>query len=168
MNERQRTVAVLDDQPDMREALAVIADDSFKMELFGERRQFLDFVAQHPGPLVLIVDHDLGPGVIGYDIVREVRRTRLDGLLLPIIYLTGRESEAGYLTNEMNDPFASPSVYVKKTSLGSIDLAALVNSYFIMAESYGDLADGQAATRASRFFAEQLDRVTTEWDSHES
>ena len=159
MTNNERTVAVLDDQADMRDALSTLGDGGFRMELFGERRPFIDFVGQHTGPLVLIVDHDLGPGVVGYDVVREVRRTRHDGLLIPIIYLTGRESEAGYLANELDDPYSSPSAYIKKTSLGTIDLSLIVARYFEHSASYTDLADGQAASRASNFFSENQDRL---------
>lgn len=64
--------------------------------------------------VVLFVDHDLGAGQEGYEFVEWVRRNHPRGHLLPIVYLTGRESERGYIARQAKSPYHSPSLYLSK------------------------------------------------------
>ena len=73
-------------------------------------------------PTVFIIDHDLGGPTVGYEVVGRIRSTRADGLAVPIIYLTGRESERGFLEKRLDQPSLRPSSFVNKNQLASIDL----------------------------------------------
>lgn len=64
--------------------------------------------------VILFVDHDLGAGQEGYVFVEWVRRNHPRGHLLPIVYLTGRESERGYIARQAKSPYHSPSLYLSK------------------------------------------------------
>lgn len=64
--------------------------------------------------VVVFVDHDLGAGREGYEFVEWIRRRHPLGHLLPIVYLTGRESERGFLERQAKSPYHTPSLYLSK------------------------------------------------------
>jgi len=147
-------VLVLDDVSSFRDTLEVVlARGGFTFRGYGDPQSFLADVESHSGPSVLIVDHDLGISTFGYEIVKQIRLKRPDGMTIPIIYLTGRESEIGYLRQALIDPYAMPSVYISKSKMAEIDLRAIVDRLGRLSSAAEDAADRQAARRASIFLA---------------
>lgn len=157
-------VLVLDDVSSFRDTLEMVfSRHGFTFRGHGDPQSFLSDVENHSGPSVLIVDHDLGISTFGYEIVKQIRLIRPDGLTLPIIYLTGRESEIGYLQQALIDPYAMPSVYISKSKMAEIDLRAIVERLGRLAGAAEDTADRQAARRASSFLA-SMDEIDVESD----
>lgn len=152
----QLTICILDDDKSLSEALKLtLSLAGHEVRIFSDPAQFIDESVAHEGALVLIVDHDLGlPSTNGYDVIRDVRLRRNDGLHVPAIYLTGRENEHGFLKRSLVNPHEMPSTYVAKSSLVDFDLGALASSLYIQSCSALDIADRQAVRRASRFLSE--------------
>lgn len=123
MNDRRKQVVILDDEGPMVEALRIrFSGRGWSVRGYADAASFTASEIVSNDPAVFIVDHDLGNGDVGYDVVQKLRETRPDGLALPIVYLTGRESEKGYLEMRLKKPNLRPSVFVSKNSLASIDL----------------------------------------------
>lgn len=101
---------------------------------------------------VLFVDHDLGEDRDGYDVVRGLRHARADGLIMPIVYLTGRETERGFIEREAEDPYSVPSMYLNKRDLIRVDMLDLVrrlHSQYLQARA---LMEAQSTQQAMEFF----------------
>lgn len=157
-------VLVLDDVSSFRDTLEIVlARGGFTFRGHSEPQSFLSDVETHSGPSVLIVDHDLGISTFGYEVVKQIRLMRPDGMTIPIIYLTGRESEIGYLQQALVDPYSMPSVYISKSKMAEVDLRAIVERLSRLAGEAQDAADRQAARRASRFLA-SLDALDIDGD----
>jgi len=94
------------------------------------------------------MDHDLGGGVVGYEIVTQLRQARPDGLALPIVYLTGRESEKSYLEQRLKDPNLRPSCFISKNRLAHIDLLDICGALLVHFQQTLEQEQSQALRRA--------------------
>jgi CheY-like chemotaxis protein len=147
------TIHIIDDNPGfLRDGLLALELEGFEVRMWTEPGPMIEEIGSASGALVFFVDHDLGLSSSGYDVVREVRRTRADGLLVPIVYLTGRETEEGYLATEAADPYSAPSCYLNKRALIDVDLIDLVDSLSDRFAEALRLSEQQAARRAVLFF----------------
>ncbi len=148
-------VAVLDDNQDfLDDALVALEQVGIPLHKYTEPAAFEHFVVSDNERLVLFVDHDLGTHVTGYDVIRKIRTDRSDGLIVPIVYMTGRESEQGFLAAEAADPYAAPSLYLNKRALIDTDLVELVERLSTQYSQALGLARDQATREAIRFFGE--------------
>ena len=144
------TVVALDDNADFLEnGLLILEQEGFDLHRFTDAEEFTDFVRSHDGIVVALVDHDLGAELNGYDVVRRIREDRSDGLLLPVVYLTGRESESGFLEAEAANPYTAPSLYLSKRALGRVDIDLLVIRLARQSIEAGSTADDEAVERAT-------------------
>jgi CheY-like chemotaxis protein len=123
MTESPKCVVILDDEEPMIDALRVrFSGKGWDVRSYTNNASFELHESSGRQPAVFIVDHDLGNGTVGYQVVQRLRETRPDGLALPVVYLTGRESEKGYLEARLTAPNLRPSVFVSKNKLASLDL----------------------------------------------
>jgi CheY-like chemotaxis protein len=124
-------IFMLDDNAEFLEvALIALEQEGFPVSKFLDPVPFIVAISSFDGPVIGFVDHDLGRDMVGYDVVREVRTLREDGEFVPLVYLTGRESAENYLSQERNDPFGVPSMFIPKRDLIQIDLLELTNRLF--------------------------------------
>ena len=87
MVKAEQTIAVVDDDPSVRKALArLLAVFGYRVELFASAEAFLD-AAPASKVMCLLVDIKLG-AMSGLELAR---RLSLDGLEFPIVFMTGSE-----------------------------------------------------------------------------
>ena len=86
---RQSVIAVVDDDPDVRKAIAsLLAAFDFPTQEFASAEEFLD-AAKTSNAACLIVDIDLGK-ISGVDMVRRLAAA---GLKFPVIFVTGCQDD---------------------------------------------------------------------------
>lgn len=142
-------IGVLDDhQLFLETGLLPLEQGGYHVHKFSAPEDLLEHAGQSKCTTVYFIDHDLGLAENGYDIVRTLRNSRPDGLLLPIVYLTGRETPDGYLAQEASDPYSSPSCYLNKRELIKADLVGLVARLLVRYRESLVQADDQAVSRA--------------------
>ena len=120
----QKTIAVVDDDPDMLKAIGrVLAAHGFHPEAFASAEAFLDRNwAREPACLVL--DIHLG-GMSGIDLQRHLKAS---GSQLPIIFITAIEDEAA-----VQEAMAAGCVaflrkpFTARLLIGAIDTATTTN-----------------------------------------
>jgi len=148
-------IAILDDnEAFLATGLLALDQAGMMVHKYSEPEPFIAFVVGHEADLIVFVDHDLGTAMRGYDVVRRVRTDRHDGLITPIVYLTGRETEQGFLEHEADDPYAAPSTYLNKRSLVRTDLVALVGRLEEQNGKARALSDAQALSGAISLLSE--------------
>jgi FixJ family two-component response regulator len=87
MRKRQTTVAVLDDESNMRSALArLLRIHGYVIDLYATGQEFLDSLASI-SPDCLLLDLHM-PGTTGFDVLKSLG-TRRPGL--PVIVITGHD-----------------------------------------------------------------------------
>ena len=87
MAQTEQTIAVVDDDPSVRKALArLLSVFGYRVELFASAEAFLD-AAHASRATCLLVDIKLG-AMSGLDLAR---RLSLDGFEFPIVFMTGSE-----------------------------------------------------------------------------
>jgi len=145
-----KTVVVLDDEAAMIDALRIRFEiRGWRIRHYLDAKSFAESEFHSVEAAVFIVDHDLGNGVIGYDIVRELRQTRPDGLALPVVYLTGRESEKSYLERRLEKPNLRPSCFVSKSRVAHVDLLEICADLLAHFQEVLDQEQSQALRRAA-------------------
>lgn len=86
MQDKQATVFVIDDDPEVRAALdRLLRSDGWRVQAFASAQDFLD-AALATGPGCILLDVDM-PGMTGPQLHAHLQET---GVGLPVIYLTGR------------------------------------------------------------------------------
>lgn len=149
MTESPGTVVVLDDEVSMLTALQKRFEvRGWKVRTYPDSESFAAAEFKLSDPIVVIVDHDLGGGVVGYEIVTKLRQARPDGLALPIVYLTGRESEKSYLEQRLRDPNLRPSCFISKNRLAHIDLLDICAALLVHFQQTLEQEQSQALRRA--------------------
>lgn len=120
---QEQRVAILDDDLAMLEALKTrFQIRGWEVATYSDINNFQTSELAQSRHTVFIVDHDLGGQIAGYVVVQKIRETRADGLAAPIVYLTGRESERGYLKKRLDQPALRPSCFINKNELAGLDL----------------------------------------------
>lgn len=99
-------------------------------------------------PFIVLLDHDLGHAEQqGYVLCAWLREVHPLGLLLPIIYLTGRETPEGFYSRQQVQPFVHPTMYLNKIDMDRV----LPNLLQRCREQFDEIrrwSDRQAAARA--------------------
>lgn len=86
MQDQQATVFVIDDDPEVRDALdRLLRSEGWRVQAFASAQDFLD-ASLAPGPGCILLDVDM-PGMTGPQLHAHLQETGVD---LPVIYLTGR------------------------------------------------------------------------------
>jgi CheY-like chemotaxis protein len=105
-------------------------------------------------PMIVLLDHDFGDGrSTGYTLCTWLRQTHPLGMILPIVYLTGRLAPDHYLQHERELPFEAPSVYVAKAHADE-HLGALLERFTQQFERIREHLDDQSARRALAILAQ--------------
>lgn len=124
-----RVLFLDDDRQFLNDGLVELEYSDVEVETFTSVESLLKRVDEVlTEPLMLFVDHDLGQDGEGYQAIRSVRERHPNGLSLPIVYLTGRESEQHFLQALRSDPYEAPSAFLSKRELAAADfsLVALI------------------------------------------
>lgn len=149
-------VIVVDDDRnfarDLSESLRSEGHDSLVFHSVGEARAGLAAVEE---PFLVLLDHDFGSAEPGYELCRWLRENHPFGLLLPIVYLTGRESAVHFLEHQADSPFVHPSAFVAKNQLAQDDafLPRLLKRYEEQFEQGRILSEKQSVRQALHEFA---------------
>lgn len=118
------TVVCLDDRREYLDSVLALEleDPGWQLVLAAtpaEAREALE--AAPPDDLVFIVDHDLNGSEVGYDIVRWARTSLAGGTFLPVVYLTGKQTEADFVSASSETPFEAANVLLSKREVGRRD-----------------------------------------------
>ena len=148
-------------------------DQRFADEIADNARDFGHDVAVHLSPetawqelqddqrmdVLVLLDHDFHGVAKGYELCSKIRRSHPLGLLVPIVYLTGRETREGYLDHYAGEPILSPSLYLDKGALTRRTelLPQLLRRFGEQFAQLLELADDQAARRALISFRDAED-----------
>jgi len=154
-------VIIVDDEAQVRENLALAAKAAgYDYATYGSVESAWEELRDDSRlDLVVILDHDFLGQAPGYELSRRLRHHHPMGLLLPIIYLTGRESPDGYLEQFATGPMASPTIYLHKADLLKHEgiLNRILQQYDEELARMHVLADEQGAQRALLYFGEPHD-----------
>ena len=119
MSEESLEVWVIDDE------MMVLENIQFNLETAGYRvRVFEDprlaeaEIAGHVGLLIVVLDHDFSlvgmPDYKGYDFAKFAKRVHWSKCVLPIVYLTGRETSEGFSTAKHSFGGSAPDSFLSK------------------------------------------------------
>ncbi len=148
-------VVVIDDEESLTERLRrSLTRKEHEVEVFYSLKDAREGLEGTEEPMVVLLDHDFGGAgeqdQKGYDLCGWLRETHPFGLLLPIIYLTGRELPDRFLQQQRRDPFVHPTAYLSKDQLASEQdlLPNLLKRYEGQFERIRELFEKQSAQQA--------------------
>jgi len=151
----------VDDEKSIADSLKDLAEsEGYDVEVYHTLKDVRAGLQDVEKPMVIILDHDFSEvgerDQVGYDLCQWLRENHPFGLLLPIIYLTGRETEERYLQQQRNAPFVHPNAFVSKDQLASNQdlLSDLLHRYEKEFERILELFDKQSAQQALIGFEE--------------
>jgi FixJ family two-component response regulator len=89
MTERKCVIAIVDDDPDMRDALELVLSSlGYRTESFGSAEDFIS-ASMASDPACLLIDIQLG-GISGLECARKLRSMRS---AVPTVFMTGSHDE---------------------------------------------------------------------------
>lgn len=148
-------VIIIDDEVSLTDKLSKsLTRREFEVIVFNSLREAYDGLEIIEEPMVVILDHDFGSvgeqDQKGYDLCEWLREKHPFGLLLPIIYLTGRENTERFLTQQRKKPFVHPTAYISKEQLAiELDLLPnIINNYQDQFSRIRDLFENQSVKQA--------------------
>ncbi len=154
-------VIVVDDEASVADGLKdLIESEGYDVEVYHTLKDVREGLSGIEEPMVVILDHDFSDvgerDQVGYDLCQWLRENHPFGLLLPIIYLTGRETAERYLQQQRNAPFVHPNAYVSKDQLASEQdlLSNLLKRYEKEFAQIRELFEKQSAQQALIGFEE--------------
>jgi hypothetical protein len=120
------TILVVDDELRVRNSLSnVIAlinleranESQLRFVAFSNVDDSCEWVRSCSDPFLSILDHDLGDsaGRTGLFISECIRREHSLGLLLPIMYYSGRYNSAAFIDERISHGDMSPTLFLEKT-----------------------------------------------------
>ncbi len=117
-------IIIVDDEVGFAESLKdLVESEGYEADAYYTLKDMREQLEGNEEPLVVILDHDFSEigeqNQVGYDLCQWLRETHPFGLLLPIIYLTGRETPERYLQQQRLSPFVHPNAYISKEQLAS-------------------------------------------------
>jgi len=88
MPRTDRPVLVVDDDPDMREALKdTLASEGYRTELAGDGQEALDYIRSKPMPSVILLDWNMAP-MSGPQFMVELAKERATVAAIPVVLVT--------------------------------------------------------------------------------
>ncbi|OQY29867.1 MAG: hypothetical protein B6244_02605 [Candidatus Cloacimonetes bacterium 4572_55] len=144
-------VIIVDDEVDFGESLQdMIESEGYEVDFYCSIHSAQEALSSLEEPIVVISDHDFGGIEVGYDFCKWLREKHPFGLLLPIIYLTGRGSDKDYLNQQQESPFNHPNAFISKDQLSSDDdlLPDILSRYSKGFEQIQELFENQSARQA--------------------
>jgi CheY-like chemotaxis protein len=145
-----KVIVIDDDKTWVREIADTLRSEGYEPLIFHSVEEARRGLADLEEPVPVLLDHDFGPGEQGYELCRWLRENHPFGLLLPIIYLTGRETPDRFLYQQSENPFTHPTVYVSKGQLAADDgfLSRALKKYQDQFERVRLLFEQQSARQA--------------------
>lgn len=132
MNDIIETVLVVDDDMDIQDGLIMVMEAINSDRAKAKRRELqyasfesvdlaCEWVRSCPDPFLSILDHDLGDpvGRTGLFISECIRREHSLGLLLPIMYYSGRFKPAEFIDERISHGDMSPTFFLEKGRSGT-------------------------------------------------
>ena len=93
MPRTDRPVLVVDDDPDMREALKdTLASEGYRTELAGDGQEALDYIRSKPMPSVILLDWNMAP-MSGPQFMVELAKERATVAAIPVVLVTADARE---------------------------------------------------------------------------
>ncbi len=124
MNRQNFTVVVIDDDLNFSESLtALLRIGGFITEHFSSVEAAINGAGQSEKLFMTILDHDFSvgsqTGLVGYEFSNFLKKNHWAGKVMPIIYLTGRESKEGFEQAISTFGGYAPDEYIPKSKLAS-------------------------------------------------
>lgn len=145
-----KVVIVDDDQGVTDDVAEMLRTRGFEVDTYYALGDATGPLTRSTEPFVLILDHDFGDSEgVGYDLCRAVRREHPYGLILPIIYRSGKESIDQYVEHDQEELVLSPTAFLSKTeSLATTRLPAIIEECARSFEESLDLLSAQSVRQA--------------------
>src|SRR4051794_3944993 len=107
-------VIIVDDEASFADEVAAVArEQGHEAETFGTvEAAWGELQTEERLDLMILLDHDFHGESKGYELCRRIRTQHPVGLVLPIVYLTGRETHEDYQRHWASEPTSSPSLYL--------------------------------------------------------
>ncbi|GEM_PF-2166764 len=148
-------VIIIDDEASFADSLKdLVQVEGYEAEVYHTLKQAREGLEGADEPMVVLLDHDFRDvgekDQVGYDFCGWLRENHPFGLLLPIIYLTGRETTEHFLKQQRDNPFVHPSAYISKDQLASDQelLPNLLKQYQEQFERIRELSEKQGVQQA--------------------
>jgi len=154
-------VIIVDDDAGVAESLKdLVESEGYDAAVYHSLKDVREGLKGTEEPMVVVLDHDFSEvgeqNQVGYDLCQWLRENHPFGLLLPIIYLTGRETAERYLQQQRYAPFVHPNAYISKDQLASEQnlLPSLLKRYEKEFVQIRELFEKQSAQQALIGFEE--------------
>jgi CheY-like chemotaxis protein len=145
-------VVIVDDEVEFAADLAMLVESlGFECEQHHSIRAAREHLVPERREFIAILDHDFRAGAgeetTGYDLARELRAAHPLGRVLPIVYLSGRETTDNFIARKREMMSFAPDVFIGKFELATKpELLPDVLRYFddelarftSMCEQYGE------------------------------
>ena len=116
-------VAIDDDKNFLDSLTALLEVSGYKVFTFGSVEMAIEGTKNINDLYVTLLDHDFSlgssEGKFGYEFSRHLKRSHWAGFVMPIIYLTGRESREGFNSAVSEFGGYAPDEYFAKSQLAS-------------------------------------------------
>ena len=106
-----KVIVIDDDAQFTRDLAELLRSENHACLTFQSTEEARRGLAGLEEPMTVLLDHDFGQREPGYALCKWLRENHPFGLLLPILYLTGREAPDRFLHQQRCDPFAHPRVH---------------------------------------------------------
>jgi len=119
VNERVAEIWAIDDESMVLENLEFnLSMAGFRVRVFENPKVAEEEIASHDGLLIVILDHDFSlagmPDYKGYDFAKFAKKNHWSRCVLPIVYLTGRETVESFLDMKTMLGGTAPDSYLSK------------------------------------------------------
>ena len=116
-------VMVVDDEESVADALRLLIEgEGYTVEVYTSLAS-AEVLADRDDLFLTILDHDFsavaGEETVGYVLASQLKTGHWAKHALPIIYLSGRETAAGYVARRRENMRESPDQFVSKDELAS-------------------------------------------------
>lgn len=149
---RRLSLYLVDDEPSVLESLnsrlsVTLAklNPNFNILSFTKMSDAKASLRNSQDLVIIILDHDFGdePGEFsfGYDLGAWIKTNFWTRHFTPIIYFTGRETEASYNKNKVELGQCAPDFYFPKNKGYSTDLEELIGSLHVRVLNFEDTLD---------------------------
>jgi len=142
-----RTVVCLDDDSGfLEDALLELEDGDWELVRCTTPDAAREALQAAPGPVLAVLDHDLGLVEEGYDVARWIRAELPRGAFVPVVYLTAKQTDEEFTAVQRSHPFAHPNLILSKRMLGdrTFDFSDMVEDLFEQAVQAEAVAEEQA------------------------
>lgn len=146
-------IVIVDDIQENIDAIAsMCAAEGYAHESYTSVESATSALRGRQDLFLVILDHNFPGGADGYSLAQVIRIEHPFGQILPIVYLTGYESETSFLAQQAQQPHLHPTAFVKRTHMHT--LPSVVRAVLASFAAQRTLAEQQGAERALLGLAE--------------